>query len=33
LTRKGLVTLPDKELDAVRKRTLGLTPLTADTLS
>jgi phosphate transport system substrate-binding protein len=33
LTRKGLVTLPEKELDAVRKRTLGLTPLTADTLS
>jgi phosphate transport system substrate-binding protein len=33
LAKKGLVTLSKKELDAVRKSTLGLIPLTADPLS
>jgi len=33
LAKKGLVTLPKKELDEVRKSTTGLTPMTAGPLS
>jgi phosphate transport system substrate-binding protein len=33
LAKKGLVTLPKNELEAVRKSTLGLTPMTAGPLS